>query len=146
MANSQRDWNGCANLSGGSVASANQDRYGAAGAIYSKFWGVALNALEEVEVALTNERLFAQRLPHTEGAVSDHTQAVRVANLRYRSGSMDLLSVLQLQEGQIQSQAALIELRNDQLANRINLHLALGGGFDISPATAVSLTTAAKKP
>jgi hypothetical protein len=58
---------------------------------------------------------------------------------------MDLLSVLQLQEGQIQSQAALIELR-DQLANRINLHLALGGGFDISPATAISLTTAAKTP
>jgi outer membrane protein, multidrug efflux system len=30
------------------------------------FGSVALNALEEVEVGLTNERLFAQRLPPTE--------------------------------------------------------------------------------
>jgi multidrug efflux system outer membrane protein len=110
------------------------------------FGGVALRAFDEVEVALTNERLLAERLPHTENAVLDHTEAVRVANLRYKAGSMDFLSVLQLQEGQIQSQANLIKLRNTQLANRINLHLALGGSFDSSPATAVPAATAAKKP
>jgi multidrug efflux system outer membrane protein len=99
------------------------------------FGGVALNAFDEVEVALTNERLLAEQLPHIENAVLDHTEAVRVAELRYRAGSMDLLSVLQLQEGQIQSQTYLIKLRNSQLANRINLHLALGGSFDSSPAT-----------
>jgi multidrug efflux system outer membrane protein len=48
--------------------------------------------------------------------------------------------VLQLQEGQIQSQADLIKLRNSQLANRINLHLALGGSFDSSPAVAMTAT------
>lgn len=69
-----------------------------------------------------------------------------MANLRYKAGSMDFLSVLQLQEGQIQSQANLIKLRNTQLANRINLHLALGGSFDSSPATAVPAATAAKNP
>lgn len=58
------------------------------------------------------------------------------------AGSMDLLSVLQLQAGQIGSQADLIKLRNAQLANRINLHLALGGSFNSSPAT----TPPAKKP
>jgi len=110
------------------------------------FGSVALRALKEVEVALTNERLLAERLPHTENAVSDHTEAVRVADLRYTAGSMDLLSVLQLQEGQIQSQAALIELRNGQLANRINLHLALGGSFDSSPTTTSPAATAAKNP
>jgi outer membrane protein TolC len=57
-----------------------------------------------------------------------------VADLRYRAGSIDPLSVLQLQEGQIQSKADLIKVRNDQLVNRINLHLALGGSFDSSPA------------
>jgi multidrug efflux system outer membrane protein len=53
------------------------------------FGSVALNALDEVEVGLTNEQLFAQRLPPTERAVSDHTEAVRVADLRYKSGNMD---------------------------------------------------------
>jgi outer membrane protein TolC len=47
---------------------------------------------------------------------------------------MDMLSVLQLQEGLLQSRAKLIQLRYALLANRINLHLALGGGFDAAPA------------
>jgi multidrug efflux system outer membrane protein len=101
------------------------------------FGSVALRAFDEVEVALTNEYLLAERLPYAESAVLNHTEAVRVANLRYKAGTMDLLSVLQLETGQIQSQAALIKLRNSQLANRINLHLALGGSFDSSPATSV---------
>lgn len=112
----------------------------------ANFGGVALRSFEEVEVALTNEKLIAERLPHTEDAVNDHTEAVRVANLRYKAGRMDLLSVLQLQEGQIQSQAALIKLRNAQLANRINLHLALGGSFDASRATTVAAAVTAKSP
>jgi len=104
------------------------------------FGSVALRAFDEVEVALTNEYLLAERLPYVESAVVNHTEAVRVANLRYKAGTMDLLSVLQLETGQIQSQAALIKLRNTQLANRINLHLALGGSFDSSPATTVPAT------
>jgi outer membrane protein, multidrug efflux system len=112
------------------IATAQQDQ------AIAHFGGIALNAFDEVEVALTNERLLAEQLPHIESAVFDHAEAVRVAELRYRAGSMDLLSVLQLQEGQIQSQTYLIKLRNTQLANRINLHLALGGGFDSSPSGA----------
>jgi outer membrane protein TolC len=99
-----------------------------------------------VEVALTKERLLAGRLPQTENAVLDHSAAVRVANLRYKAGSMDFLSVLQLQEGQIQSQGDLIKLRNAQLANRITLHLALGGSFDSSPATTLPAVRAVRKP
>jgi NodT family efflux transporter outer membrane factor (OMF) lipoprotein len=113
------------------IATAQQDQ------AVAHFGGVALKAFDEVEVELTNERLLAERLPHAEGAVLDHTQAVNVAELRYRAGSMDLLSVLQLQEGQIQSEANLIKLRDAQLANRINLHLALGGSFDSLPAASV---------
>jgi hypothetical protein len=40
---------------------------------------------------------------------------------------MDFLSVLQPGEGQLESQAEFVKLRNSQLANRIHLHLALGG-------------------
>jgi outer membrane protein TolC len=99
------------------------------------FGGVALKAFTEVEVGLTNEELLTKRLPYTENAVRDHTEAVRVANLKYKAGTADFLSVLQLQVGQIDSQLDLIQLRNSQLATRINLHLALGGSFDILPAT-----------
>jgi len=110
------------------------------------FGGVALTAFAEVETALTNEQLYGQRLPYAEDAVRDHSEAVRVANLRYKAGSMDLLSLLQLQEGQLQSQADLIKLRNAQLANRINLHLAVGGSFDSSPASTIPVARVAKTP
>ena len=106
------------------------------------FGGVSLRAFTEVEVALTNERLFAERLGYAEGAVRDHSEAVRVGELKYKAGSMDFLSLLQLEAGQIQSQAYLIKLRNTQLANRINLHLALGGSFDSSPATTLPTVSA----
>jgi outer membrane protein, multidrug efflux system len=100
----------------------------------AQFGGVSLRAFAEVEDALTNEEQLAKHRPFAESAVRDHTEAVRIANVRYKSGSMDLLSVLQLQEGQIESQAQLIKLRNAQLANNIDLHLAVGGSFDSSPA------------
>jgi outer membrane protein, multidrug efflux system len=99
------------------------------------FGRVALTAFAEVEVGLTNEGLLAKRFPLTEKAYVDHKEAVRVARLRYQAGAMDFLAVLQLQEGEIASQEELIKLQNAQLANRINLHLALGGGFDRSPAS-----------
>lgn len=110
------------------------------------FGSVALRAFAEVEIALTNEQSLDKRLPNAESAVRNHAEAVRVANLRYKAGSMDLLSVLQLQEGQIQSQAGLIKLRNTQLSNRINLHLALGGSFNNSSATTFPAVSTAKKP
>jgi len=47
---------------------------------------------------------------------------------------------------QIESQAALIHPRNAPFANRIDLHLALGGSFDSSPATASPASAIAKKP
>jgi outer membrane protein, multidrug efflux system len=98
------------------------------------FGKIALTAFGEVEAALTNENLFAERLPLTEGALHAHIETVRIAKLRYQAGAMDLLSLLQLQERELASQDELIRLRNAQLANRINLHLALGGSFDRSPA------------
>ena len=98
------------------------------------FGSVALRSLAEVEVALTNEELLAERIPSMESALRDHNEAVRVGRLRYAAGAMDFLSVLQLQEGQITSQLDLIKVRNAQLANRISLHLALGDSFDSSPA------------
>jgi outer membrane protein, multidrug efflux system len=100
------------------------------------YGNIALRAFREVENGLTNEELLAQRLQFQQAEVRDRTESVRIAKLQYTAGSTDLLSVLQLQSDQIASQANLIKLRNAQLANRIDLHLALGGGFEAAPAVA----------
>jgi len=100
----------------------------------AQFGAVALRAFGEVEVALTNEGLLAERAQFDQRVLEDRTSAVRIATTKYLAGTIDLLSVLILQTEQINAQARLIRLRNAQLANRINLHLVLGGSFDSAPA------------
>jgi len=98
------------------------------------YGNVALTAFREVENALTSERLLAERIQFQHSEVHDRVEAVRIAKLQYKAGSIDLLSVLQLQSYQLGSERDLIKLHNAQLANRINLHLALGGSFNAFPS------------
>ena len=106
----------------------------------ARYGTAALRAFFEVKVALTNEILLAQRLQIETKRLADNAEAVRIARLRYVAGSMDMLSVLQLQERQLESQATVIQLRYALLANRITLHLALGGSFDTAPAVEIGGT------
>jgi multidrug efflux system outer membrane protein len=103
-------------------------------AAVAAYGSTVLVAFREAEGALTNEGLFAQRLDFDEAALRNRTNAVRISRIQYTAGATDLLSVLQLQADQFATDATVIKLRNAQLANRINLHLALGGSFDAAPA------------
>jgi len=97
------------------------------------YGGAALTAFREVEGALANEELIANRLEYTEAALTDTTEAVRIATIQYRYGSRDLLWVSNLQTYQILTQAEVIKVRNLQRTNRVNLFLALGGSYDEQP-------------
>jgi NodT family efflux transporter outer membrane factor (OMF) lipoprotein len=94
----------------------------------------ALDAFKEVEAALTNEQLLAGALHSLEKAEAARTEATRIARDKFAAGAIDLLPVLQLQAAQLAVQADLIRVRNARLQNRIQLHLALGGGWDQGPA------------
>jgi outer membrane protein, multidrug efflux system len=96
----------------------------------SNFGIIALRAFKEVENCLMYENLLVQRYQIELLVLNDRTEALRIAKLKYEAGSIDLLSVLQLQNAEIASQHELIKLRYEQLANLITLHLALGGSFD----------------
>jgi outer membrane protein TolC len=48
--------------------------------------------------------------------------------------------VLQMQVRVVGAQIALVDIRNDQLINRVNLHLALGGSFEENPEKRVVAT------
>jgi NodT family efflux transporter outer membrane factor (OMF) lipoprotein len=90
---------------------------------------VMLDAFKEVETYLINEDLLAQRIPYQQSVLDDRNKAVELAKLKYDMGKIDLLSVIQLQNAAIATQEELIKLQNEQLSNRISLHLALGGDF-----------------
>jgi outer membrane protein TolC len=86
---------------------------------------------------LASQQITEQRLGYQQRALEDMTTAVRIATLQYQAGKRDLLWVEQLQSEQILMHESVIKLRNQQVANRIRLHLALGGSFDTTPSVAV---------
>jgi multidrug efflux system outer membrane protein len=105
----------------------------------ARYGSLALKAFREVEATLTNEQLYGQRLNYVQNEVKDRTETVRIAAVKYQAGTIDLLSGLILQAYRIASEAEDIKLRNLRLANRINLHLALGGSFEAAPAAPPNL-------
>ncbi len=88
-----------------------------------------LNAFEEVETALTNEQLFAEREQFLVDVVANDFEAFKIEMIRYEEGATDLLSVSLIQSRWVAGRIALLRIQNERLAQRINLHLALGGSF-----------------
>jgi NodT family efflux transporter outer membrane factor (OMF) lipoprotein len=109
------------------IATADQQ---AALALYGQ---AALRAFNEVESSLANEQLLADQQRYLESVLAQDTEAVRLGRLRYQAGATDLLHVLQLQAKQLDTRFDLLGLQNQRLANRVALHLALGGGFTPPP-------------
>jgi NodT family efflux transporter outer membrane factor (OMF) lipoprotein len=93
------------------------------------FGQTALRAFSEVEGSLDGERILDEQQRFLESVLVQDTEALRLGRLRYDVGATDLLHVLELQAKQLNTQFELIRIRNERLANRIALHLALGGGF-----------------
>jgi NodT family efflux transporter outer membrane factor (OMF) lipoprotein len=89
----------------------------------------ALRAFSEVESTLASEQLLADQQRYLEAVLAQDSEALRLGRIRYDVGAANLLDVLQLQARQLDSRFGLIGIRNDRLANRVALHLALGGGF-----------------
>jgi outer membrane protein TolC len=94
----------------------------------------ALRAFGEVESTLASDELLAEQQRYLESVLAQDSEALRLGRLRYDAGATDLLHVLQLQARQLDTRFDLIGVRADRLANRIALHLALGGGFTPPPA------------
>ena len=98
------------------------------------FGRAALESFKEVETALANEVFIAHGLAALQKAAAERSEAVRIARDKLEAGSIDLLPVLQLQADELTVDGEVIQLRGAQLANRIQLHLVLGGGFEARPA------------
>ncbi len=90
----------------------------------------ALRAFAEVEQALSNETLLAEREGFLEAASEDDQRAYDASKAQYDVGKIDMLSLLQMQARVLLSRAELVHLKSTRLAQRVDLHLALGGSFD----------------
>ena len=65
-----------------------------------------------------------------EATVRDSERALELAQIQFRVGSTDLRAVEQNQLALYSARTARLRVQTERLAQRVNLHLALGGGFD----------------
>jgi len=90
---------------------------------------MALRALGDVEGALAAGQTLADRDRVLRQVLADNERALALANTSYRVGSGDLRAVQQQQLNVDAARLALLRVQGEQLAQRVNLHLALGGSF-----------------
>jgi outer membrane protein, multidrug efflux system len=105
-----------------------------------------LKAFGEVEGALATETALRDRESLLLAAVQRNDNALSMETVRYRVGSSDMRNVLQQQMSLYSSRSALLRVQADQHVNRVNLYLALGGGFGEGPALTAPSVAAADAP
>ena len=95
-------------------------------------------AFGEVENALAAEFALRERAALLDAVVRDNERALQLALVQYRVGTVDERSVEQRQIALYSARTARLQLQSQQLAQRVNLHLALGGAFDDTTAIPVA--------
>jgi NodT family efflux transporter outer membrane factor (OMF) lipoprotein len=96
----------------------------------AEYGRIGSRAFAEVEESLSQGFALAEREAILAGAVRENARALELAGVRYRVGSGDLRGVQQQQLALYSAQVALLRVQAERLVQRVNLHLALGGGFD----------------
>jgi len=89
----------------------------------------ALRAFGEVETSLALEGFLTRRETALTRAVEQSQAARELAEDRYARGLDGIITLLSAQRDAFQSESRLLQIRRLRLDARIDLHLALGGGF-----------------
>jgi NodT family efflux transporter outer membrane factor (OMF) lipoprotein len=97
----------------------------------AEYGRVGARAFGEVENALSTAFALEEREAILAQAVVDNGRALELANVRYRVGAGDLRAVAQQSLALHAARTALLRVQVERLVQRVNLHLALGGGFEV---------------
>ena len=97
------------------------------------YGGRVLTALGEVECALASGQALADRREALQRMLAENERALVMERDSYRIGRSDLRAVQQQLLAVGSARTALTSLRSAELAQRISLHLVLGGSFERRP-------------
>jgi NodT family efflux transporter outer membrane factor (OMF) lipoprotein len=95
-------------------------------------------AFGEVENALSAEFALGDREAILAQNVRDNERALELTKTQFRVGSTDQRAVEQRQLALYSARTALLRVQSERLAQRVNLHLALGGSFSETTAGPVA--------
>jgi multidrug efflux system outer membrane protein len=96
----------------------------------ANYGSVLLRAFQEVETALINEKFLQQREELLATVVEENAKALELSRKEYEVGKIGLENVLLTQAYWVAARISLINIKNQRLFQRVNLHLALGGSFE----------------
>jgi multidrug efflux system outer membrane protein len=94
---------------------------------------VGLRAFGEVENALTSEIVAREREQILVQTMADNQRAFDIVRTQFDVGKTDLRFVSQRQLALNATRSSIIRMQSEQRVQRVNLHLALGGGFEVPP-------------
>ncbi|WP_282166325.1 TolC family protein [Shewanella japonica] len=97
-----------------------------------QYLSTLFNAFEVVENNLDLDASLQQQYRSTLKAQENALQAETLSFEQYQSGLVSYTTVLDAQNRAFVAQSSVISLKNQIIANRIGLHLALGGDLDAS--------------
>lgn len=92
-----------------------------------------LNALEETEDALVTHARDRDQLLHARDAARSSAIAAKLAEIRYKGGMVDFLSVLDAERTELEAENALAQSRTEAATSLIAVYKALGGGWETAP-------------
>ena len=95
------------------------------------------DAFADVENSITNEKSLKERYHMMIKAQENAIAAENLSFEQYQSGLVDYTTVLDAQSRSYDAQSEVIQIKNQLIANRVNLHIALGGNFAKSPSAEV---------
>ena len=95
----------------------------------AEYGRVGARAFGEVENALSSAFALEEREAILAQSVIHNSRALELANIRYKVGVGDLRAVQQQALALHAARTALLRVQAERLVQRVNLHLALGGGF-----------------
>lgn len=91
-----------------------------------------LSALTDVETALGSSASLAEQERHATDQVVSSTRAFKIAEVQYREGVTDLLTILQTQQALFAAEDQLVQIRLARLQASVGLYRALGGGWIVA--------------
>ncbi|MDQ8194929.1 efflux transporter outer membrane subunit [Coraliomargarita sp. SDUM461004] len=101
---------------------------------YLEYENTVLNALAEVENALSSIDKRNQQITTLQRACEAAQNATQLAQLQYKAGEVDLLTVLDAQRTELSLDQSLTSTQAEALNAHVQLYKALGGGWDTSSA------------
>ena len=90
---------------------------------------VILTALQEVENTLSNETYLNQQNEFLRNTVENNQEILTFEKASYEIGKASKMDILKAKNSLLSAEIALLDVQLQNVTNRVNMFLALGGDF-----------------